>query len=98
MAGKVTKEQFREFYGAKVISHLGPIFDRLFEVLGSTPIHPLCVRCVSVCVSVCQCVSVCAVCAVCAVLAYALTGWGWVGAGGPEQTRTATGRSTLRSS
>ncbi|ELR21413.1 EF hand,SPla/RYanodine receptor (SPRY) domain containing protein [Acanthamoeba castellanii str. Neff] len=33
LSGKVTKQQFREFYGAKVISHLGPIFDRLFEVL-----------------------------------------------------------------
>jgi hypothetical protein len=40
-AGKVTKQQFKEFYGAKVVSLLGPIFDRLFDVLGTHTHNPL---------------------------------------------------------
>jgi hypothetical protein len=37
----VTKQQFKEFYGAKVVSLLGPIFDRLFDVLGTHTHNPL---------------------------------------------------------
>lgn len=33
LSGKVSKERFKEFYGDKAIHTLGPIFNRLFDVL-----------------------------------------------------------------